>query len=92
MLVKFVLHAFVGFLHTCLLAYLHVCASNKNKQTDKQTTIKCLCLYLFISSFPVRFMSHIFSDLIVNQVAMSEEERDRIFEEHEKNLAEMESR
>ena len=32
------------------------------------------------------------SDLIVNQVAMSEEERDRIMEEHEKNLAEMESR
>lgn len=31
-------------------------------------------------------------DLIVNQVAMSEEERDRIIQEHEKNLAELESR
>ena len=31
-------------------------------------------------------------DLIVNQVAMSEDERDRIIQEHEKNLAELESR
>ncbi|KAL9982886.1 hypothetical protein ACROYT_G004996 [Oculina patagonica] len=33
----------------------------------------------------------IVGDLIVNQVAMSEEERDRIIQEHEKNLAELES-
>lgn len=31
------------------------------------------------------------SDLIVNQVVMSEEERDKIIQEHEKNLAELES-
>lgn len=33
----------------------------------------------------------IVGDLIVNQVLMSEQERDRIMEEHEKNLAELES-
>ncbi|XP_020627375.1 limbin-like [Orbicella faveolata] len=33
----------------------------------------------------------IVGDLIVNQVAMSEEERDRIIQEHERNLAELES-
>jgi len=33
----------------------------------------------------------IVGDLIVNQVVMSEEERDKIIQEHEKNLAELES-
>ena len=38
------------------------------------------------------FFVEICRDLIVNQVLMSEQERDRIMEEHEKNLAELESR
>ena len=47
MLVNFVLHAFIGFLHTCLLAYLHVCASNKNKQTNNNKMFVPLFVYLF---------------------------------------------
>lgn len=35
---------------------------------------------------------NLYRDLIINQVAMSEEEREKIIQEHEKNLAALESR
>lgn len=50
-------------------------------------TVNCYTIFCFEVAV-IEFCS----DLIVNQVAMSEEERDRIIQEHEKNLAELESR
>ena len=47
-----------------------------------------------LSGLPALFnpLHSVTSDLLGNQAMMSEEERDRILQEHEKHLAELESR